>query len=76
MTQGEVTVRGVDSHHIDLVLDKLRAAGARTSTGVDVFTVAMDARPGAVDFVTLPFPGFATDLAAHGDRAVRRRDGT
>jgi len=56
MTQGEVNRarRGPAPHR--LVLDKLRAAGARTSTGVDVFTVAMDARPGAVDFVTLPFP--------------------
>jgi len=62
MTQGEVTVRGVDPHHIDLVLDKLRAAGARTTTTLDSFTVAMDSRPSAVDFVTLPFPGFATDL--------------
>ena len=62
MTQGEVTVRGVDPHHIDLVLDKLRAAGARTTTTLDSFRVAMDARPSAVDFVTLPYPGFATDL--------------
>jgi len=62
MTQGEITVRGVDPHHIDLVLDKLRAAGARTTTTLDSFSVAMDARPSAVDFVTLPYPGFATDL--------------
>jgi UDP-N-acetylglucosamine 1-carboxyvinyltransferase len=62
MTQGEVSVRGVNPHHIDLVLDKLRAAGARTTTTLDSFTVAMDARPAAVDFVTLPYPGFATDL--------------
>ena len=30
MTRGEVTVRGVDPHHLDLVLDKLRSAGAET----------------------------------------------
>jgi UDP-N-acetylglucosamine 1-carboxyvinyltransferase len=62
MTRGEVTVRGVDPHHLDLVLDKLRSAGARTSTEAESFTVAMDGRPRAVDFVTLPYPGFATDL--------------
>jgi UDP-N-acetylglucosamine 1-carboxyvinyltransferase len=62
MTRGEVTVRGVDPHHIDLVLDKLRTAGADTAVGTDEFTVRMDQRPTAVDFVTLPFPGFATDL--------------
>ncbi len=62
MTAGEVTVRGVDPHHIDLVLDKLRSAGAQTAVGEDEFTVAMPGRAQAVDFVTLPYPGFATDL--------------
>ncbi|SDF69583.1 UDP-N-acetylglucosamine 1-carboxyvinyltransferase [Pseudonocardia oroxyli] len=63
MTRGEVTVRGVDPHHIDLVLDKLRSAGAETTVGEQEFSVAMGGRrPQAVDFVTLPYPGFATDL--------------
>ena len=62
MTRGEVTVRGVDPHHLDLVLDKLRSAGARTAIDADQFTVTMDGRPQAIDFVTLPYPGFATDL--------------
>src|ERR671925_748849 len=42
MTRGDVTVRGVDPHHLDLVLDKLRSAGAETSIGREVFTVRMD----------------------------------
>ncbi|MGI5125472.1 UDP-N-acetylglucosamine 1-carboxyvinyltransferase [Pseudonocardia sp. CA-107938] len=63
MTRGEVTVRGVDPHHLDLVLDKLRSAGATTDIlGAQEFRVAMPGRPRAVDFVTLPYPGFATDL--------------
>ncbi|GAA1874958.1 UDP-N-acetylglucosamine 1-carboxyvinyltransferase [Pseudonocardia ailaonensis] len=63
MTRGEVTVRGVDPHHIDLVLDKLRSAGAETTVGEQEFSVSMGGqRPRAVDFVTLPYPGFATDL--------------
>ena len=62
MTSGEVTVRGVDPHHIELVLDKLRSAGATTDIGAGEFTVTMPGRPQAVDFVTLPYPGFATDL--------------
>src|SRR5919205_2429290 len=39
MTRGTVSVRGVDPHHLDLVLDKLRTAGADTRTGVDEFSV-------------------------------------
>ncbi|MBA2309200.1 MAG: UDP-N-acetylglucosamine 1-carboxyvinyltransferase [Pseudonocardiales bacterium] len=62
MTGGEVHVHDVNPHHLDLVLDKLQTAGAETEIGTDSFTVSMDGRPTAVDFVTLPYPGFATDL--------------
>jgi UDP-N-acetylglucosamine 1-carboxyvinyltransferase len=62
MTGGRVDVRGVDPRHLELVLDKLRSAGAETELAADGFTIAMDGRPTAVDFVTLPYPGFATDL--------------
>ncbi|HEX8868571.1 MAG TPA: UDP-N-acetylglucosamine 1-carboxyvinyltransferase, partial [Lentzea sp.] len=64
MTRGDVRVRGVNPHHLDLVLEKLRMAGAEVTVyeGEDEgFRVVMDGRPKAVDFVTLPYPGFATD---------------
>ena len=32
MTRGDITVRGVDPHHLDLVLEKLRMAGAEVTT--------------------------------------------
>ncbi|HEY2206580.1 MAG TPA: UDP-N-acetylglucosamine 1-carboxyvinyltransferase [Pseudonocardia sp.] len=76
MAQGEVTVRGVEPHHIDLVLDKLRSAGAVISTGEDSFTLAMPERPRAVDFVTLPYPGFATDLQPMAIALSAVADGT
>lgn len=76
MTRGEVTVRGVDHHHLDLVLDKLRSAGATTDIGADGFTVAMSGRPKAVDFVTLPYPGFATDLQPMAIALTAVADGT
>ena len=76
MTRGEVTVRGVDPHHLDLVLDKLRSAGARTAIDADQFTVTMDGRPQAIDFVTLPYPGFATDLQPMAIALSAVSDGT
>ena len=76
MTRGEVTVRGVDPHHLDLVLDKLRSAGAETEAGTQEFTVRMDGRPGAIDFVTLPYPGFATDLQPMAIALSAVADGT
>jgi UDP-N-acetylglucosamine 1-carboxyvinyltransferase len=62
MTRGDVTVRNARHDHLDLTLDKLRTAGATVEPREDGFHVSMDRRPRAVDVVTLPYPGFATDL--------------
>lgn len=62
MTRGDVTVTGVDPRFLEIALDKLATAGATVDAGTDSFRVFLDCRPTAVDVVTLPFPGFATDL--------------
>ncbi len=62
MTLGDVTVRGARPEHLRLPLDKLVQAGAYVEEVADGFRVAMDRRPTAVDVVTLPYPGFPTDL--------------
>jgi UDP-N-acetylglucosamine 1-carboxyvinyltransferase len=59
---GEVTVAGGDPRHLDLVLDKLGDAGAEISTTPGGFVVRADRRLRSFDVVTLPFPGFPTDL--------------
>jgi UDP-N-acetylglucosamine 1-carboxyvinyltransferase len=61
-TRGEVTLEDVQAGHLDLVLDKLTEAGGRIATPDGKVIVGMDERPLAVDFVTLPYPGFPTDL--------------
>ncbi|MCW2632683.1 MAG: UDP-N-acetylglucosamine 1-carboxyvinyltransferase [Pseudonocardia sp.] len=76
MTGGEVDVHGVNPHHLDLVLDKLRTAGAETTIDTDSFTISMAGRPSAVDFVTLPYPGFATDLQPMAIALSAIADGT
>jgi UDP-N-acetylglucosamine 1-carboxyvinyltransferase len=77
MTRGDVTIRGVDAHHLDLVLEKLRTAGAEV-TIVDgrTFRVVQHDRARAVDFVTLPYPGFATDLQPFAIALSAVADGT
>ncbi|RMI31635.1 UDP-N-acetylglucosamine 1-carboxyvinyltransferase [Nocardia stercoris] len=62
MTMGDVTVQGVNPSHLSLVLDKLRSAGARISFEAEGFRVVQAERPRAVNFSTLPYPGFPTDL--------------
>lgn len=62
MTRGDVTVRGVDPAYLEIALDKVATAGAVVETSADSFRVRMARRPTAVDIVTLPYPGFPTDL--------------
>ncbi len=62
LTKGEITVTGVDPDHLALPLSKLHEMGAEISTANQSFTVSMKHRPTAVDIVTLPYPGFPTDL--------------
>ena len=62
MTQGDVRVHGARAEHLRLPLEKLVQAGADVEELPDGFRVAMERRPRAVDFVTLPYPGFPTDL--------------
>ena len=62
MTLGDVTVRDARADHLRLPLEKLVQAGADVEELADGFRVSMERRPRSVDFVTLPYPGFPTDL--------------
>jgi UDP-N-acetylglucosamine 1-carboxyvinyltransferase len=62
LTRGEVFVRGGRADHLENALDKLTGAGAVITVETDGFWVRMDERPKAVDVMTLPYPGFPTDL--------------
>jgi UDP-N-acetylglucosamine 1-carboxyvinyltransferase len=59
---GSVTIQGGVASHLDLVLDKLVDAGADISADPHGFTVEVGKRLRSFDVVTLPFPGFPTDL--------------
>ena len=62
MTQGDITIHGARADHMEVMLDKLAAAGAIITSTNDGVRVKMDHRPKAIDVATLPYPGFATDL--------------
>ena len=62
MTRGDITVGGIAPKHLHLPLEKLKSAGAEIEAYVNGFRVRMDRRPTAVDYQTLPYPGFPTDL--------------
>jgi UDP-N-acetylglucosamine 1-carboxyvinyltransferase len=62
ITGGDITVRNANPEHLRIALDKLMTAGAEVTDTDDGFRVVMRERPKAVDIVTLPYPGFPTDL--------------
>lgn len=62
MTQGDITVHRAHADHLNLALEKLTVAGAEVTVLDDGFRVTMARRPKAIDIVTLPYPGFPTDL--------------
>jgi UDP-N-acetylglucosamine 1-carboxyvinyltransferase len=59
---GDLVVSGGQARHLDIVVDKLASAGADVQHVEDGFRVAVDRRLRAFDVVTLPYPGFPTDL--------------
>lgn len=61
-TQGQITISGIDPNLLSLPLAKLHEMGAEITTDADSFTVSMRNRPNSIDIVTLPYPGFPTDL--------------
>jgi UDP-N-acetylglucosamine 1-carboxyvinyltransferase len=75
-TGGSVVLEGARGDHMDLVFAKLADAGAdvlATEVGV---AISMQKRPDAVDLVTLPYPGFPTDLQPQMMALLAAAEGT
>jgi len=62
ITGGTVKVVDCVPAHLRMELRKLEQAGCGIDSGPDWVQVAGPERPGPVDFATLPFPGFHTDM--------------
>jgi UDP-N-acetylglucosamine 1-carboxyvinyltransferase len=75
-TRGDVTIAGCRPDHLELLLSKLADAGARIDLVEDGLRVRQDDRARATDFVTLPYPGVATDFQPILMAALAVADGT
>ena len=61
-TQGDVTIENARPEHLELFLSKLRDTGTEVSVSDAGLRIRQAKRARAVDFVTLPYPGIATDF--------------
>jgi UDP-N-acetylglucosamine 1-carboxyvinyltransferase len=61
-TRGEVVIDNARPDHLDLLLQKLNDAGADVAMTERGLHIRQAERARAVDFVTLPYPGVATDF--------------
>jgi UDP-N-acetylglucosamine 1-carboxyvinyltransferase len=62
ITGGEVTVTDCVPEHLRMELRKMEEAGCEYQTGKDWITVSGPGRSLPIDFATLPYPGFHTDM--------------
>ncbi|MGH7788866.1 MAG: UDP-N-acetylglucosamine 1-carboxyvinyltransferase [Candidatus Binatia bacterium] len=77
ITGGDVLVRNARADHLHAVIGKLREAGAEVSEEAPAgVRVRAAQRLRGVDFKTLPYPGFPTDLQAQMMAAMCVADGT
>ncbi len=62
---GRIKIRDINPDHLEMVISKLREAGAKIITGNDFIELDMNGRrPKAISLVTAPYPAFPTDLQA------------
>jgi UDP-N-acetylglucosamine 1-carboxyvinyltransferase len=76
ITGGDVTVTSCIPHHLRMELLKLEEVGCVVERGDGWLRVQGPERPKAVDFATLPFPGFHTDMHPQMVALLSIADGT
>ena len=65
ITKGEVSIEGAISRHLGAVIDKVEEAGAKVEIKRNVLVIKNSGRSlKSVNVVTLPYPGFPTDMQA------------
>ena len=76
LTKGDVTMTHVCADHLEPVIPKLQAIGAIVDVVDDTIRVRMTDRPIPTDIVTMPHPGFPTDMQQPMVTVLALADGT
>jgi len=64
ITGGDILIKNVCSRHLGALIDKLTEAGTKIGRADDSLRIIGNKRLSAVNIVTLPYPGFPTDMQA------------
>jgi len=73
---GDIVIEDCQPEHLRMELRKLEEAGCAIERLETSFRIAGPKRPRAVDFATLPFPGFHTDMQPQMVALLAVADGT
>ncbi len=76
ITQGNVLVKGAVPHHLEALLQKLRAVGCEVIVESDGIRCRASHRISAVDLKTVEHPGFPTDMQAQMMALLATAEGT
>ncbi len=71
----EVTLRRVNSDHLNAVTNAISDAGFRLAISRDTITVFGNGAPKSVHLITEPYPGFPTDMQAQMCALLSRANG-
>jgi len=64
LIKSPLTVRGIDPGHLDIITLNLKKAGVRLSVSGDALSITPSSPLNSFRLLTLPYPGFPTDLQA------------
>ena len=64
MTGGDLTINGIEHAHMGSFLDLLKSSGLNFDLNANKIQINKNSNLNPLEVVTLPFPGFPTDLQA------------
>lgn len=75
-TKGDITIKNCIPEHLDCLTAKILEMGAHVETLGDSIRVWTDKRPNKANIITMPYPGYPTDLQPQIGVALSLANGT
>lgn len=76
ITRSKITLKGINVKYLKPVIAKLKEMGVKITINEDIMVVDGDVNLEPVDIITLPYPGFPTDMQSQMMSLLATVDGT